>query len=122
MAQRRPPVDRGPLARGLTVRGFVYYAQVPSGRKPVVVVSSDDVSGRLEPVVARITSRRRPRALPTHVRLAPGEAGLARESFVLCHDLVTVTPDVLGPRPVGLLGAARMREVDAALKRALDLE
>ncbi len=103
-------------------RGGVHIASLPGlGRRPALIVSADSVNLRLrQPVVARITAADRPRVLSTFVRLDASEAGLDRESFVLCHDLTTVAADGIGAR-LALLSAKRMEEVDAALERALDL-
>jgi mRNA-degrading endonuclease toxin of MazEF toxin-antitoxin module len=103
-------------------RGGVHIAVLPGlGRRPALIVSADPVNLRLrQPVVARITATDRPRVLGTYVRLDAFEAGLERESFVLCHDLSTVPAEGFGAR-LALLTAKRMEEVDAALERALDL-
>ena len=103
-------------------RGGVHIADLPGlGRRPALIVSADSVNLRLrQPVVARITATDRPRVLSTYVHLEASEAGLDRESFVLCHDLSTVPAEGLGAL-LALLTAQRMEEVDAALARALDL-
>jgi mRNA interferase MazF len=103
-------------------RGSVWFADIPRvGRKPVVVVSWDVVSRLLKPVVARVTARGRRRTLPTFVELAPGEAGLERRSYVLCHDLLTLDRSRFDGEPVGELPAGKMVEVERALRMALDL-
>jgi mRNA-degrading endonuclease toxin of MazEF toxin-antitoxin module len=103
-------------------RGGVYYVALPGvGEKPGLVVSWDPVNrGLRSAIVARITSRERERALPTHVELDPGEAGLPLRSYVLCHDLVTLPESDFG-RQVGMLHPGRLLQVDEALRRALDL-
>jgi len=73
-------------------RGAVWTARLPDvGRKPVVLVSDRSVTLALKPVVARVTSVERPRAMPTTVPIEPGEVdGLPRRSYILCHDLTTL--------------------------------
>jgi mRNA-degrading endonuclease toxin of MazEF toxin-antitoxin module len=104
-------------------RGAVWTAELPDvGRKPAVIVSSRVVTLKLSPIVARITSVVRERALPTVVSLGPGEVeALPDASFVLVHDLFTLT----GARLVAHLGwlrSERMLEVDEAMLIALGLE
>jgi mRNA-degrading endonuclease toxin of MazEF toxin-antitoxin module len=92
------------------------------GRRPALIVSADEINlGLRQPVVARVTSTARPRAVRTYVPLAAGEAGLEAESFVLCHDLTTLPTEAVGLR-LGRLSRRRMLEVDAALRRGLALE
>lgn len=102
-------------------RGCIYFAELPNvGRKPVLVVSWNAVNAALEPVVARVTSRWRVRTLPTAVELEAGEANLREASWILCHDLAAL-PAVVLDAPYGRLSFERMRQVNDALKRALDL-
>ena len=103
-------------------RGAVHLAALPGlGRRPAVVVSSDAINLRLrQPVVARITATDRPRSLMTYVHLGAEEAGLEHDSIILCHDLTTVPAAALGHR-LGRISPQRLEEVDAALRRALDL-
>jgi mRNA-degrading endonuclease toxin of MazEF toxin-antitoxin module len=88
----------------------------------VLVVSWKAINeGLRSPIVARITSRARERALPTYVPLEAGEAGLPEPSYVLCHDLVTLRESDFRRRS-GLLPLGRMLEVERALRQALALE
>ncbi len=103
-------------------RGDVAWASLPGiGRKPVVVVSTRVVSVALRPVVARVTSVERERALPTAVALDDGEvAGLPRHSWIVCHDLATLVTDA-PIEPMGRLSPARMVDVENALRATLGL-
>lgn len=115
--------DAGPSVRGVIAeRGTVHWVTLPGiGRRPGLVVSWNGVNLRLgQPVVARITTVARERALDTFVPLRAGEGGLDQASFVLCHDLTTVHVSAVGLR-LGQLRRRRLREVDAALRRALGL-
>jgi mRNA-degrading endonuclease toxin of MazEF toxin-antitoxin module len=87
-----------------------------------VIVSSNAVSRAIgEVVVARVTAVERERSLRTHVRVESAETGLPGKSYVLCHELHTLTGDELKKR-TGRLGPWRMAEVEQALRVALDLE
>lgn len=103
-------------------RGDVGWATLPgTGRKPVVVVSARVVTVALRPVVARITSVQRDRALPTAVALEDGEvAGLPARSWIVCHDLATLVTDE-PIEPIGRLSPARMVDVEEALRVVLGL-
>jgi mRNA-degrading endonuclease toxin of MazEF toxin-antitoxin module len=106
-------------------RGGIYLADIDQPeRKRVLVVSSAAINGGLrQPVVALITSRDRPRSVPTYVEVTPDEApgALTETSFILCHFLLTVRASKLDREPLAMLDAFKMVEVHDALKRALDL-
>ena len=103
-------------------RGSVWFVDVPDvGDKPALIVSWQPIQQALgSAIVARITSAEKKRSLPTAIRLEPGEAGLERPSFVLCHDLVTLDRDHFR-RFSGMVSARRMLEVEDGLRQALDL-
>lgn len=104
------------------LRGELYWAVIPDlGRKLFLIVSWNAVNrGLRQPIVARVTAQERERALPTHVELEPGEGGVRDRSWILCHELVTLRESGFVER-VGELPLGRVLEVDAALRRALDL-
>jgi mRNA-degrading endonuclease toxin of MazEF toxin-antitoxin module len=104
------------------VRGGVYYAELPGiGDKTVLVVSWNAInSGLRSPIVCQITTTDRERALPTYVALAAGDGGLREDSYVLCHELVTLDADDFR-RQLGVLSPASLLRVEAALRAALDL-
>jgi mRNA-degrading endonuclease toxin of MazEF toxin-antitoxin module len=97
-------------------RGAVWTTELPGiGRKPAVILSDHAVTLALRPIVARITSVERPRAVPTAVALGPGEVdGLPEHSYVLCHDLVTVQTDGLIEH-MGTVPRERMIEIEDRL-------
>jgi mRNA-degrading endonuclease toxin of MazEF toxin-antitoxin module len=107
-------------------RGDVWRATIPGvvGRKYILVVSAEALNRALSYIIgARITSVERERSLPTWVAIPPGEViALPALSFVICHDLFLLDKDpaVLAEQ-VGRLPAARLLEVEAALRNALDL-
>lgn len=104
-------------------RGAVWLADLPDvGPKYVVVVSSQAVTLHLRPIVARITSVDRERAIDTTVALAAGEVeDLPDDSFVICHDLFTLPSGVLREHK-GNLNPARLLEVEKAIQVALSLD
>jgi mRNA interferase MazF len=84
----------------------------PAGRRPALVVQHDrfNRSHISTTVVAAVTSNLRLGAMPGNVRLRRGEAGLSRASVVNISQIRTLDKTRLGDR-VGVLGAARMRDV-----------
>ena len=103
-------------------RGAVWFVAIPDvGDKPALIVSWQSVNQALDAaIVARITSIEKRRRLPTAVPLSAGEGGLDKPGYVLCHDLFTIDR-ALFRRYSGHLSAPRLLEVEAALKKALDL-
>jgi mRNA-degrading endonuclease toxin of MazEF toxin-antitoxin module len=97
--------------------GEVWWFELPRvGRKPGVVCSRRAVNLRLMPVVARITTVERDRALPTVVRLAAGEVeGLRGDSFALAHDLFLAGPAAPARMAAGRLSALKLVELRQAL-------
>ena len=84
----------------------------PAGRRPALIVQHDrfNRSAISTIVVAAVTSNLRLGGAPGNVRLREGEAGLPKASVVNVSQLRTVDRMRLQDR-VGVLGAARMREV-----------
>jgi mRNA-degrading endonuclease toxin of MazEF toxin-antitoxin module len=103
-------------------RGSVWTARLPHvGRKPVVLVSDRTVTLALKPLVARVTSVDRPRAMPTAVSIEPGEVdGLTLRSFVLCHDLTTLRDGDLIEH-LGDVPSHRLMEIEDRLAFVLSL-
>jgi mRNA-degrading endonuclease toxin of MazEF toxin-antitoxin module len=107
---------------GEIARGGIYYAALPGvGDKRVCVVSWNAINrGLRSPIVCLVTSLRRERSLPTHVPIPAGEAGMDTDSWVLCHELVTL-PGEHFRREIGTLSGPLLAEVEMGLRRALDL-
>jgi mRNA-degrading endonuclease toxin of MazEF toxin-antitoxin module len=97
--------------------GEVWWFELPRvGRKPGVVCSRRAVNLRLMPVVARITTVDRHRALPTAVQLDLGDVeGLQEQCFALAHDLFLAGPAAPAADPAGRLSALRLVELREAL-------
>lgn len=100
-------------------QGEVYWLQfgraegsAPAGRRPALVVQHDrfNRSAISTTVVAAVTSNIRLGGMPGNVRLRQGEAGLPRASVINVSQIRTIDQARLRDR-VGLLGAAKMRDV-----------
>ncbi len=107
-------------------RGDIYCADLDpvvgseqGGIRPVLVIQNNR-GNRFSPtvIVVAITSRQHKAALPTHVPLAAGEAGLTRSSVVLAEQMRTLDGRRLR-RKLGALDEERMREVDGAIRASL---
>jgi mRNA interferase MazF len=106
----------------LIVRGTLYFADLDGlGDKRVLVVSWDAINqGMRSPIVCLVTSTDRRRALPTDVHIPAGVAGMEEDSWVLCHEIWTLDDEDFR-REIAELPARLLIEVEAALRRALDL-
>ena len=113
-------------------RGEVYWADlVPrsgseqTGRRPVIVVSHDGFNQtpgwRSIIVVPISTSASQGKRGPTVVELPGGSAGLPKASFAVCHHVTTLDRAKL-TRKAGTLPPELLREVEGALKAAMDLD
>lgn len=113
-------------------RGEIYWADlVPRsrseqrGRRPVILVSHDGFNQtstwKSVIVVPISTSALRGKRGPTVVELPGSSAGLPKASFAVCHQVTTLDRSKL-TRKVGTLPSEFLREVEGALKAALDLD
>ena len=101
-------------------RGEVWWADLPPpvGRRPVLIVTrSAAIAVRNQVVVVQVT--RTGHGLPCEVALTQAD-GMPRDSFANCDVLLTVPKSRL-IRRITLLDAAKMRDVNAALKFAMDI-
>jgi len=97
--------------------------------RPVLVVSADAINRQplVVTVVAGTDATNVPRDYPTNVRVPARESGLPKDTVFLCFQLRSLDPKRFqDPRtglvtPVGQLQAARMAEVDTALRAVLSL-
>lgn len=113
-------------------RGEVYWADlVPrsgseqTGRRPVIVVSHDGFNQtpawKSIIVVPISTSASQGKRGPTVVELPGGSAGLPKASFAVCHQVTTLDRAKL-TRKAGSVPAELLREVEGALKAAMDID
>jgi mRNA-degrading endonuclease toxin of MazEF toxin-antitoxin module len=95
------------------------------GRRPVILVSHDGFN--LTPgwksiiVVPISTSALQGKRGPTVVELPGTSAGLPKASFAVCHQVTTLDRAKL-TRKAGTLAPEFLREVESALKAAMDLD
>jgi mRNA interferase MazF len=100
-------------------RGDVFDVELPSGRRPAVVVTRDRAIPHLRNVtIVEVTGTAR--GLPTEVLLGAAE-GLRRECVASCDNLQTVSKTALGRRR-GSLGPEATSRLDDALAIALGLD
>lgn len=104
-------------------RAHLYWGALDK-RRPLLVVSSDLFNERSS-YVTIVPGSTRLRPMVTHVRLAPGEAGVARPTMLLCEHVQTIPAAEVDTTPMGpSLRRDRMLEVEAALLvlLAIDIE
>ena len=101
-------------------RGEVWWAELPppAGRRPIVLISRDAAYAvRLSITVAPVT--RTIRDIPVEVPLGL-EDGLPARCVVNVDDLTTIPKSSLR-QLISALSSARLAEIDAAIRFALDL-
>jgi mRNA interferase MazF len=111
-------------------RGQIYFASLDpvrgreqAGSRPVLVVSSDAIN-RLPLVVTVVVGTDAANIshdYPVNVRVTASESGLHHGTVFLCFQVRSLDPSRLVIPEVGALPALRMAEVDAALRRVLNL-
>ena len=94
----------------------------PALRRPVIVVSADFVNRSAIPTVSVVglTSSVRWAGVPGNVLIAAGVAGLSQESVANVTQLQTIERSDLDDN-LGKLPRQVMRDIDAGLRRVLDL-
>lgn len=117
-------------------RGQIYFVNLSptegreqAGRRPVLVVSADAINRQPLVVTAVVgtDAKNVPRDYPTNVRVTAKEAGLPKDTIFLCFQIRSLDParfyDPGTGRPnlAGNLPAARMADVEKALKLVLSL-
>jgi mRNA interferase MazF len=113
-------------------RGEIYWAElVPrsgseqTGRRPVILISHDGFNQapawRSIIVVPITTSALQNRRGPTVVAVPGDAAGLPRTSFAVCHQVTTLDRAKL-TKKIGVLPSDSLREVEGALRAAMDLD
>jgi mRNA interferase MazF len=98
------------------VRGEIWWAAVPGGDRPVLVLTRDAVAERIGAVVVAACTRT-VRGLGSELRLGPGD-GMPEVCVASFDNLHTVRRELLRAR-ITRLGDQRMREACAALQHAL---
>lgn len=114
----------------MPVRGEIYFVKLQPakgreqrGKRPVLVVSSDAINTK--PLVVTVVVGTRgenvPVDYPSNVRVSAEDSGLPKETVFYCFQLRSLDPARFIGAPAGRLSAARMEEVDRALRLCLDL-
>jgi mRNA interferase MazF len=89
--------------------------------RPCLVVQSDLLNKYSQvTIVAPITGAENVKQGPAFVRIEKGEAGLPKDSLVVCHQLRTVDESRLG-KVYGQVGKETMLKVKEALGIVLDM-
>jgi len=117
-------------------RGQIYFVDLnptrgrkQSGRRPVLVVSSDAINRQplVVTVVVGTDSARVPRDYPTNIRINARESGLRKDTVFLCFQLRSLDPArFLDPKTgtpmlAGTLPDSRLGEIEEALRLVLTL-
>jgi mRNA interferase MazF len=109
-------------------RGEIYFADLSptvgaeiNKRRPVLIVSNDANNRAAStltvlPVTSNVT-----RVYPFEVALSREESGLPKDSKAQAQQIRTIAKERITGKPVGRLGADRMRAVEAAIKLHLAL-
>jgi mRNA interferase MazF len=98
------------------VRGEVWWASVPGGDRPVLVLTRDPVADRIGAVVVAACTRT-VRGLQSELELGPRD-GMPAKCVASFDNLHTIRKRALRRR-ITRLSADRMDEACAALRRAL---
>lgn len=117
-------------------RGQIYFVNLnptegreQAGRRPVLVVSTDAINRQplVITVVVGTDAKNVPRDYPTNVCVTAKESGLPIDTVFLCFQMRSLDParffDPKTHRPnlAGTLPAARMADVERALRLVLNL-
>jgi mRNA-degrading endonuclease toxin of MazEF toxin-antitoxin module len=103
-------------------RGDIWLADLGDGRKHAVVIVSLDsrnFSYRASSILAVPFGSYGVEG-PTVVRMEPGETGLPEPSFLKAHFIQVLPKDRLLSRLPRVLSGARMRDLVAMIRRAID--
>ncbi len=94
----------------------------PAKRRPVVVVQADQYtqSSLGTTIVAVVSSAVSRATIPGNVFVPASASGLQKDSVVIATQLQTVDRDLLSD-PAGSVPPTLMRDVDAGLRRVLNL-
>lgn len=91
-----------------------------AGRRPVLVISSDDAIDAITSVVTTIPLTTRDRGWATHVRINGSHTGLGQLSWALCEQVRTISIQRIGGR-LGAVDATTLTNVARVLRYLLNL-
>jgi mRNA interferase MazF len=92
-----------------------------AGARPVLIVSTNAFNHGPSTLIFVLPLTRTDRGNPFHIPIDPPEGGVQARSFILCDALRSISWERLGPRPLGVVSRAAMREVEDRLRILLDL-
>lgn len=112
-------------------RGQIYFVDLnptrgreQAGRRPALVVSSDTINRQALVITVVIGTKTEnvTRDYATNVRVKAAETGLPQDTVFLCFQVRSLDPERFHDAAVaGEMPPARMREVERALQRVLEL-
>ena len=114
----------------MPARGEIYFVELQPakgreqrGKRPVLVVSSDAINTKplVVTVVVGTSGERVAKDYPSNVRVSAEESALPKETVFYCFQLRSLDPARFIGAAAGKLSAAKMEEVDRALRLCLDL-
>jgi mRNA interferase MazF len=91
-----------------------------AGRRPALIVSSDDFNTSPAELVSVLPVTSRHRKLPSRVRITPPEGGLTVESWVICEQVRTISKKRCS-RHLGQVAPATMQAVSDIVRLLLHL-
>ncbi len=92
-----------------------------TGRRPVLIVSSDLFNHGPAGLVFVLPLTRTNRGIPVHVPIEPPEGGLRERSYILCDAVRSISKDRLGSQPWGKVSTRTMLEVEDKLRILMNL-
>jgi mRNA interferase MazF len=101
-------------------RGEVYMAPVDK-RRPVIIISRDELNAYSFDVCVIPLTRVRRMAFAFRPSIAAGEGGLQTESWAKCDQLATIPKTALHYPPRGFVSARELENVAQGIKLALKL-
>jgi mRNA interferase MazF len=112
-------------------RGDIYWADVEPlsgseqrGRRPVIILSHDgfnEAPNWWSIIVVPCTTSHTQKRRPTVVFLSKGTGGLREDCVAVCHQITTLDRSKL-IQQIGSLPEAALRDVEAAIRAAIDLD
>ena len=88
--------------------------QEQGGRRPVLIVSSDQFNALPHSLCVAVPLTRTNRHIPTHVEITAGEAGLPSDSVIMCDQIRSISIERL-QRRIGVAAAQTMSQVMTVL-------
>jgi mRNA interferase MazF len=88
------------------------------GRRPVLVVSSDNFNALPHSLCVAVPLTRTNRSLPMHVEIASGQAGLVLDSVIMCDQIRSISIERLQKR-LGVVNDQTLSHVMTVLHRIL---